>query len=587
MKIKTAIKKIFGYMGKKISKIGVWAKSKKRNKVILVASLCLIIIVGAVVVGGFVLGKPEAVSVNIDVQVTKGDIEVKIEGSGTVEPVESYNIMPLVRGTILQCNYEEGDKVKEGDVLYVIDYSDAEASIEKTHNSLEKLQKTEKELRKKINNLTYYAESSGILSGFNLKKGQSVSDNGSQIGEVIDTSKLKVVAPFNSSQIANIYVGQSATVTFSKYMQSVTGTVIKKSNARNSSTFLYDVTVEIDVDSQKISSIGEGVSATVAIDGETSAQSGKTVYPDSVLLVTEAGGKVKNVYASNGDWVNKGDKIVEFENDSVETQLENNLLDQKDLMSTLKTQGKDLDDYTITSPISGSVITKNYKKGDNLQQSTESTLMVVADMSQMIFNIDADELDIKSIQIGQPVDVKADALPEQVFDAEVTAISTTGTSVNGVTTYSVEVTIFNPEGLLPGMNVTGSIIIDTAEDVVRVPVAAVNAKNGRYFVYVKNAAEGEIISVSENDKELSGRIISQLIKNAPEGTTLAEVKVGISNEDYIEITEGLSENMTIVMVGTSEDIFSTMQAVAGMHGMGTMGGRMPSGSGMPQGGPAR
>lgn len=465
-------------------------KKVKRIVVIFVALL----LAGAI---GFTIYsqsklKTASLASTVNAMVTRGPIQVKIEGSGSVEPIERYDIMPLVKGTILTAPLEEGDAVKDGDLLYEIDYSDVTTEIEKAQNTLEKLYNTQADLNESIRNLNVYASATGKLTGMTLKVGDNFSSNGGKIAEITDVMTLVAAVPFSKAQLDNLYIGQTVTIGIEQYMQTVSGTVHAigtVSKASGYGSILTDVEIHINAKEQNCEGIKEGTKVTAAVqtaNGEIKSPSyGEISYPETVLLVAKAGGTVDKLYAKNNDWVEKGQLIASFENTSLTDQLKTNNLDIKDAISSLNSRRESLDDYIITSPIDGVVITKNYKKGDNLQLGNNGStiIMTVADMSKMIFYIAADELDIAKIQIGQSVKVEADALPGQEFDAEVTQIATEGTSENGVATYQVKVTINNPEGLLPGMNVTGEIIIEEKLDTLMVPVSAVTARGGRYFVY--------------------------------------------------------------------------------------------------------
>lgn len=61
-------------------------------------------------------------------QVTRRDVTAAITGSGTLEAADSYNVTTLLEDTILTANFEEGDQVEEGTVLYTLDSSDADSS---------------------------------------------------------------------------------------------------------------------------------------------------------------------------------------------------------------------------------------------------------------------------------------------------------------------------------------------------------------------------------------------------------------------------------------------------------------------------
>lgn len=582
-------------------KIKKFQAMDKKKKGILLTVIAILVAVAVLVafIGG---GKTNTVSGGtVEARVIRGDVQVKIEGSGSVEPIERYDIMPLVKGTILEAPFEEGDTVCEGDLLYTIDYSDLTTDIEKAQSTLEKLYNTQSDLLENIDNLSLYANASGKISSFTLKEGDSFSSSGGKVAEITDTLTLVAKIPFSKAQLGNISVGQKVNVGIEQYMQSVEGKVVSIRNVgypSGSGAILYDVEIHINAKEQNCEGLKTGTKVTATINGATgrmeSPTYGEIEYPESVLLSAKAGGTISKVYVKNGDWVEKGQLIARFENDSFSEQLRNNRLDIKDATSALNTKRESMDDYMIKSQIDGVVITKNYKKGDNLQlgNNSNTVIMTVADMSKMVFYIAADELDIAKIKLGQSVQVSADALPGKEFDAEVTQIATEGTSTNGVATYQVKVTINNPEGLKPGMNVTGEIIIDESLGTLMVPTSAVTARGGRYFVYKSTVAKTDAEKPTKNPdfgKEINERIKQQLEKNKPENTEIVEVMVGINNNEYIEILSGLSEGDTVVITGVSAGSSTQSFDMGRMGGMpGGMGGGMPGGMGtMPSGGNMR
>ena len=118
--------------------------------------------------------------------------------------------------------------------------------------------------------------------------------------------------------------------------------------------------------------------------------------------------------------------------------------------------------------------------------------------------------------------------------------------------------------LLPGMNVDASIVVESADNVVAIPVSAVNRGD---VVYVK----GE--KTEEND-------------HAPDGYRSLRIETGINDSDYIEVKKGLSEGDEIrgARGASGNETSGTAGAQQqGMPGMGGMPGGMPGG-GMPGGG---
>ena len=77
-----------------------------------------------------------------------------------------------------------------------------------------------------------------------------------------------------------------------------------------------------------------------------------------------------------------------------------------------------MDNYTITSPISGTIIEKNAKVGDAL--STGSDLCTIYDLSYLEMTINVDELQVSSLKVGQSVQVTADAVKDKTYEGVVT-----------------------------------------------------------------------------------------------------------------------------------------------------------------------
>ena len=187
-------------------------------------------------------------------------------------------------------------------------------------------------------------------------------------------------------------------------------------------------------------------------------------------------------------------------------------------------------------------------------------MAVIYDMSTLKVQLSIDESDIHDISVGQEVTITADAV-EGIFTGIVEKVGVNGTSTNGVTIYPVDIVIEEYGDLLPGMNVDCVITVESAEDVLAVPVESLQRGN---IVYV----EGE--KQDENDR-------------APEGYYSVDVETGVSDAQYIEIKSGLNEGDTIcgsIKASGNEAQGSTesqTQMQGGMGGMGGMSGGMGGG----------
>ena len=502
------------------------SRAKGIIKKILIFLVCGLVFIGY----RHIKNKANNNSVAFDTtKVTTGDINVQISGDGVIEPLERYDITPLVFGTIEKCDFSETDIVKKDDVLYKFESFTVENNIKKLENNLEKLMINQNKLKENLEKTTVYAPHSGRLSGFSVKKGENVSTM--TVGQIIDDSYFVAEVFYNRSQISKMYIGQEATVVIPDVMSSDVGTISKISDTfipQSNGVSLYSVEITIN----KKMSIVEGTMAYAVVSGVECVGDGKIKAFERYSVVPEISGKVKDVYVSNNDYVTKGQKLFKIDEDTYTRAIEDGELDIQNAYISLAQTKKDLEDYSIKSPIDGVVLSKEYKAGDSINSNYKgSALMVVANMSKVKFNMSIDELDIAKVKKGQFVQVTADALVGEMFEGKVTSVAEEGKSVNGVTNYTVEVTIDKPGKLKSGMNVDAVIIIENKEDVLAVPSSAVVRDGIKYYVNV----------YKEDTNETEKRY----------------VEIGVSDSKNVEILSGLEDGEWVITSNLSGvyDIF--------------------------------
>ncbi|MBE7026549.1 MAG: HlyD family efflux transporter periplasmic adaptor subunit [Ruminococcaceae bacterium] len=605
-------------------------KNKKTRKIIIIVAVLLIALIAFLVYKGISNKAKQASAVRLSTSVAQiGELKVTITGSGVMEAMDKYDIVPLVRGNITSAPFEEGQIVEKDALLYTFDDSDAQISIQKAQNSITKAEITRRSNQETLDDWVSRASVGGHISGLDLKVGDSVNAN-TKVCTVTNDDAMKVEVPFAASVIDDIYIGAPAQLTSADYMTSgIYGTItdIDYSPVRSSDgTVMYYVEIEFE----NPGAITEGMRFTASVNGIMCSAGAGATASDTETLYTKSSGKVIAIYHKNGDVVSAGEAIVEISNSSTLDSLERSDIEYSDLLLSLDSQFEALDDYTLTSPITGTVIKKDYKEGDTVGTGTNSTVLAtIADMSKMKFTMDVDELDISKIEIGQSVEVVADALEEKVFIGHITQIIQEGQSQSGVTTYPVQVVIDEPEGLMIGMNVTATVVVENKADALKVPVDAVTMVSGKAYVQ-KLKADKQPKSVKKEDASASqiqrptdkmptdqmpngerptgqmptGQMPTgerptssamqnrnNLRNNAEQNYTMedferVEVTIGISNEDEIEILSGLSEGDIVYVSVTSSNASSATNMMGGMGSMmGGMGGGMPAGmgGGMPAG----
>lgn len=548
-----------------------------KNKYIKYSSIALIVCV--VITGGYFTyrnitkANAQGNAQELTTVAGKGNLDVTITGTGTIEPISRYDIVPVVEGNVLSAPFEEGMKVKKDDLLYRIDDSDQANSIQRAQNTIERKKIDNSKTTENLNNLIVTAPFDGRMINFSLNEGDKVSAG--KIADMVDDKRISAQIPFVEAQVMKISVGMNAQLKVVDDLLFVNGTVTNVSRTPSyTATGAMVFNVEITVENSGIN-VGTLVNGIVkSSDGDMfSYFTGTADYAKQGQLNAETSGKVKKIFIDNNEWVKAGQKILEIENDDLKDTIYLNSLDMKDSLLALEDAKKKLDDYNIVSPIDGTVIKKNYKTGDTIGKSSDSKiLMTVADLSKMVFTIDVDELDIAKVEKGQKVSITADALPDSSFVGEVTNISVEGASQNGVTTYPVQVTINEPGKMMPGMNVSARILVESKKNVLLVPISAVTKMGDKSFVTVKTGGEivdGSKATMSPNKKVRTGENTSG--QRAQERQR-RDVVVGINNDEFIEIVSGLEEGEIVYLQAVAAGASQNGPNVMRMGPPGFVGG---------------
>ena len=480
--------------------------------------------------------------------VEKRSITNALTGSGTLQPADSYTVTTLVSGEVLSDTFEEGDIVEKDQLLYTIDSSDVSTTETQAQTNYTQTLKAKYPM----------ADISGTVSEVYVSNGDAVSA-GTELCRISASNDLTIDFQFSYAKDGDFYVGQPAKIYLNGYAGYIDGTVaqIGSSSVANG-TGMKMTTVRVKAANPGLVS-GDCTASAVVGNYTSYGQTTVKIGTGSTITAT-ASGKVSGLTLMPGDSVSSGQRICTITGDSVDNQLQN-------AKASLESAQDRLDDYMVTSPITGTVVEKTVKAGDNVGTGSNSnnTLCIIYDLTYLEMTLNIDELDIDNVEVGQTVNVTSDAKEGQTFTGVVTKVSVVGTTSGGTTTYPVTVRIDDTDGLRPGMNVDAEIVLSSADGVLAIPSLAVN--------------RGDTVLVTSDSPSAA----NALEQEAPEGYAYVQVTTGVSDDSYIEITSGLQEGDTVAYLRTASSGSDMM--MSGMPG-GDMGGGMPGGGGgMPSGGP--
>ena len=462
------------------------------------------------------------------------DVSNSLSGTGTLNPANTYTVKSLVDGKILTGGFEEGDKVEEGDVLYTIDSSDASTNLEKASIALQQAQRS---YDKPVDLQYVRAEVDGTVSSLKVAKGDQVT-SGQEVAVIRDSSKMLLNLLFPAADAANFSVGQSADVMLDGTFETLKGTITAITGTDELSTgnlLVRTVTIRVN----NAGGLTTAQAATASVNGVSSIASATFAYQAERTLTAQAGGTVSAINVQEGDAVSKGDILIELTGDDLTESIQSASESLRSAEISMQNQQDNMSNYTITSPISGTIIEKDAKQGDAL--TSGSTLCVIYDLSYLEMVINVDELQIGALSVGQKVQITADAVADKTYVGTVTRVSMKGSSSGGTTTYPITIRIDDTDGLRPGMNANAEIVVAEANNALVVPNAAV-IRGG--YVLVSKKSPSAANAVEDMD--------------APEGYVYVKVETGVSDDSYTEIKSGLQEDDTVAYdtSSVSDDYYS-------------------------------
>ena len=497
----------------------------KRNWKKITAVVCVAAVAAAVLLPKNSKKAVQASTQYMEAALERRDITNTFSGSGTISAANTYTVKSLVKGTVFTADFEVGDTIEKGTVLYTIDSSDVATSVEKAQLALEQAQRSYDDTAD-----AQYIRSviGGTVASIKVKAGDYVTA-GQEIATVRDDSSLLLTLEFPAADASGFAVGQAAEVILNGTFETLSGTVQAVAGTDTiSSGNLLVRTVTIAVKNNGSLTTAQAASAT--INGVSALASARFDYQHQQTVTATTSGTVAAVCVKEGTAIEANTAIVQLSGTELSRQVQSAADSLLNAQLSMSDTEKQMENYTITSPISGTVIQKNIKAGDTVGTDTTAseTLCTIYDLSYLEMTLNVDELEILSIKEGQTVTITADAISDRTFTGVVTSVSAAGTTTGGTTTYPVTIRIDDTGDLLPGMNATAEIEVSSASNALAVPNGSV--VRGNYVLVTK-------------DSPSAANAVQDM--TAPDGYVYVKITTGTSDNDSIEVTGGLQEGDTI------------------------------------------
>jgi HlyD family secretion protein len=231
-----------------------------------------------------------------------------------------------------------------------------------------------------------------------------------------------------------------------------------------------------------------------------------------------------------------------------------------------------LNKTTIAAPLDGTVTTLNSQLGERVLgtvQNAGTDIMTISDLSEMEARVDIGEMDIVLLQNGQKAKLEVDSYKDRKFDGVVSQVansskdldssssllsSSSSSSSQAATQFQVRIRILDNEQFRPGMSVSAEIETRARTNTLTVPIASVTTrviKSMTNSLSTNSVAMNgsETNSVKAGKKDEKNKPVDVVFVVEGDHVKTMPVKIGISDDDYWEITDGLKEGDEVVIGG--------------------------------------
>ena len=307
--------------------------SKKKKIIALI--VVIVVIAAAVKSCGGKKTAENTSTYTFDTAVKTSIIE-SLSGTGTLEPADKYTVNTLLKGDILSDSFQEGDVVEEGQVLYQIDSTDMQTTIERAEISASSAQRSYETAVKDLDNLNVKTKVGGVVTDVLVEVGDNVSA-GQEVAKVRDSATMTIELPFPADEADKFYIGQSAQVTLYGSFETLSGKVEAVSGATEveaGNKIVKNVTISV----QNPGAISETQIATAEVGTPGSTQSGKLKYNENKSVPAEVSGEVVAIVNDEGAEVSRGSIIIRLQSDSVTNSVQAAADGVKDAQLSLENQ---------------------------------------------------------------------------------------------------------------------------------------------------------------------------------------------------------------------------------------------------------
>lgn len=490
------------------------------------------------------------------VTVVRSDLRMEVVETGTLNANNVVELKSLVSGRLKQLYVDEGDRVKAGQLVAVIDPRETELAVQQTRSqedgarSAAQRAQIEMEQRRLSAKSDLASAKARLLQASEESRAQPALTQAAinQAKSNLASAQKEKERLLASAEPNQRYAAQSA-IDEAKSNVANADAQLSRDQALLTKGYVSKKQVEddqlaVELAHTRLQTAKDNYDSLTAGFSQEIAKADQAINQAQAQLDTAIANSIQDRIkreAYRSAVADRDKAIVALrDTDAMKKGIEQNWATVRQLHSALADGERNLGETKILAPIDGLVTKKDIRVGELVTSisgfSSGSAIVRIEDRTSMKVQLDVNEIDAARMTMGMPVDVSIDALPDLKLHGKITKIApssialdnadvsgntSAGTSTaDSVVKYKVEVKLDNPPAQVrSGMSTKCTFILANQKNVLNVPIE-----------YVGHDAQGDYVNVDTGKRE----------KGKPPVGERHSVVIGLKTATNIEIKSGVN-----------------------------------------------
>ncbi len=459
------------------------------------------------------------------VTIRPGIDAVQVSATGNIQLVQQQSAVFKGSGIIAEVYVGEGDEVKVGDPLLKLDTGDLDRAVRQAELALEVSQNKLAQLLEPASQAdldeAYASLASAQENLAELQAGPSAAEIAAAQASLAaaQASYQELLAGLSEAELTQLSTDlHKAYLALDQAQQAYNEIAYRDDKGRSQQAMdLQSATIDYDKAKAAYEVATEGASESELQQALSSIKQAQVQVED--LVTTKA-----ELLAAEAQVSSAQAKLTSLLNGPTDTEIREMELSIAQAQLGLDEAQANLDDATLRATIDGIVLSIEVEVGQKTTSDLSSAL-IIGDLTKLELPVYVAEVDINKVKLGQPVNIAVDALPDQVFQGEVSRIAPISQASSGVVNYQVTIQLKDLEiedGVRPGMTAVATILSDDGANTWLVPSTAVMEFEGQNYVRVvrngqpsrvavkPGASQGEWTVVKSEDLQAGDQVVGQV-----------------------------------------------------------------------------